>query len=165
MVQENIQRPMRKTSRQIRERSLRLIKLTEAQAALGWGIILIMLALIGAIYLGQTSKIAASGRKVQDMQVELNALREENAVLERDIAQVQTLEYLRQESERLGFVSAQPYDVEYLVIPEYPPATAVTAPTALQEPLPKPAENMQEALLLAIEAAFIDLAIGEANEQ
>lgn len=165
MVQENIQRPMRKTSRQIRERSLRLIKLTEAQAALGWGIILIMLALIGAIYLGQTSKIAASGRKVQDMQVELNALREENAVLERDIAQVQTLEYLRQESERLGFVSAQPYDVEYLVIPEYPPATAVTAPTALQEPLPEPAENMQEALLLAIEAAFIDLAIGEANEQ
>ncbi|MCA9950833.1 MAG: hypothetical protein KDE48_14380 [Anaerolineales bacterium] len=156
---------MRKTSRQIRERSLRLIKLTEAQAALGWGIILIMLALIGAIYLGQTSKIAASGRKVQDMQVELNALREENAVLERDIAQVQTLEYLRQESERLGFVSAQPYDVEYLVIPEYPPATAVTAPTALQEPLPEPAENMQEALLLAIEAAFIDLAIGEANEQ
>ena len=165
MVQENIQRPMRKTSRQIRERSLRLIKLTEAQAALGWGIILIMLALIGAIYLGQTSKIAASGRKVQDMQVELNALREENAVLERDIAQVQTLEYLRQESERLGFVSTQPYDVEYLVIPEYPPATAVTAPTALQEPLPEPAENMQEALLLAIEAAFIDLAIGEANEQ
>ena len=165
MVQENIQRPMRKTSRQIRERSLRLIKLTEAQAALGWGIILIMLALIGAIYLGQTSKIAASGRKVQDMQVELNALREENAVLERDIAQVQTLEYLRQESERLGFVSAQPYDVEYLVIPEYPPATAVTAPTALQEPLPEPAENMQEALLLAIDAAFIDLAIGEANEQ
>ena len=165
MVQENIQRPMRKTSRQIRERSLRLIKLTEAQAALGWGIILIMLALIGAIYLGQTSKIAASGRKVQDMQVELNALREENAVLERDIAQVQTLEYLRQESERLGFVSAQPYDVEYLVIPEYPPATAVTAHTTLQEPLPEPAENMQEALLLAIEAAFIDLAIGEANEQ
>lgn len=165
MVQENTQRPMRKSSRQIRERSLRLVKLTEAQAALGWGIILIMLALIGAIYLGQTSKIAASGRKVQDMQLELDALREENAVLERDIAQVQTLEYLRQESERLGFVSAQPYDVEYLVIPEYPSATAVSAPTPPQKPLPEPAENMQEALLLSLKAAFIDLAIGEANEQ
>lgn len=156
---------MRKSSQQTRERSLRLVKLTEAQAALGWGIILIMLALIGAIYLGQTSKIAASGRKVQEMQIELNALREENAVLERDIAQVQTLDYLRQESERLGFVGAQPYDVEYLVIPEYPPATAVTAPAATVEPLPEPAENMQEALLLALEATFIDLAIGEANEQ
>ncbi len=156
---------MRKSSRQTRERSLRLVKLTEAQAALGWGIILIMLALIGAIYLGQTSKIAASGRKVQDMQSELNALREENAVLERDIAQVQTLDYLRQESERLGFVSAQPFDVEYLVIPEYPSATAVSAPSTPPEPLPEPAENMQEALLLALEAAFIDLAIGEANEQ
>lgn len=165
MVQENSQRPMRKSTQQIRERSLRLIKLTEAQAALGWGIILIMLALIGAIYLGQTSEIAASGRKVQDMQLELNLLREENAVLERDIARVQTLEYLQQESERLGFVAAQPYDVEYLVIPEYPPATAVMAPDPAPEPLPEPAENMQAALMLAFEAAFIDLAIGEANEQ
>ncbi len=39
--------------------------LTEAQAALGWGIILILIALLGAIYLSQTSRIAIVGRLVQ----------------------------------------------------------------------------------------------------
>ena len=53
------------TTRQKREQLKRLGWLTEAQAVLGWGVILILVALVGAIYLNQASRIASVGRRVQ----------------------------------------------------------------------------------------------------
>ena len=50
--------------RQARELARRLGLLTEAQAAAGWGVIVVMGALLGAIYLNQASKIATIGRRV-----------------------------------------------------------------------------------------------------
>jgi hypothetical protein len=94
--------------------------LTEAQAAAGWGVIVVLGALLGAIYLNQASKIATIGRRVQMEQNELDEVKRANAELERQIAEAQSLERLDAEARRLGFVPSTPADIDYVVIPQYP---------------------------------------------
>jgi cell division protein FtsL len=134
--------------------------LTEAQAALSWGAILVLAALVGAIYLFQASRIATVGRQVQELQWELDEVNRVNADFERDIAEAQSLDRLQQEVLRLGFVRAQPGDVEYLVIPDFPAGVKVTPKVELQS-TPEPIDNASEALWLAIESSISDLFRGE----
>jgi cell division protein FtsL len=134
--------------------------LTEAQAALSWGIILALGALLGTIYLYQASRIAGVGRHVQELQNELDNVKRVNAELEREIAEGQSLERLQSEAERLGFVRARPEDIEYLVIPDYPTAVSqITAPPA-PEP-PPPMETIWEALVRAFQSSVNNLVRGE----
>lgn len=134
--------------------------LTEAQAALSWAIILALGALLGTIYLYQASRIAGVGRHVQDLQNELDDVKRVNAELERQIAEGQSLERLQAEAERLGFVRAQPEDIEYLVIPDYPTAINQGPPQEVPQP-PPPIETIWEALVITFQHSINDLAIGE----
>jgi hypothetical protein len=162
MVQESVA-SNRKSARKSRERSRRLGWLTEAQAALGWGIILVLAALLGVIYLTQASRIATVGRRVQFLQEELDILRRANAGLERQIAESQSLDYLQQEARRLGFVDANPDAIEYVIVPDYPLATP---DQVLPQTTPQPpaAETMQEALWLTLTGSVTNLIRGEARE-
>lgn len=169
MVQEQLQQVMSNSPRRTRELARQLGKLTEAQAALGWGMILVLAALLGAIYLNQTSKIAATGRHAQELRFQLSELRTQNAELERQIAAGQTLERLQQEAQTLGFSQATAAQVEYLVIPNYPaagdPQGEPLQPVPAPEALPRPPETMHEALWLALKASFNDFIRGEYSEQ
>jgi cell division protein FtsL len=156
----------------MREQAKRLNWLTEAQAVLGWGLILILAALLGAIYLGQTSRIAGVGRRVQVLQNELESLKRENAALEREVAEAQSLERLRQEAVRLGFVQSQPADIEYVIVPNYPADRQQAANEAMATPTPvaapaqhPPPETMGDALWLSLKTSIGDLMQGEASEQ
>ena len=152
--------------RQARELAQRLGLLTQAQAAAGWAVILILAALLGVIYLNQASKIAAIGRHVQRVQAELDEVKRENAELERSIAEAQALDRLKSESQRLGFVPAAPGDIEYIVIPNYPTEPAVErVEMTASLVLPEPPASIWEAMALAIRDLGIDLTRGEANEQ
>lgn len=156
--------------RQARELARRLGLLTEAQAAAGWGVILVLAALLGAIYLNQASKIAAIGRRVQMEQDDLDNVKLTNADLERRIAEAQSLERLDDEARRLGFVPSTPADIDYVVIPNYPiePAPDRSGGDMLDEsdvtPAPPP-ETFWEAVALAIQDMGIDLTRGETREQ
>ncbi|CUS02736.2 protein of unknown function [Candidatus Promineifilum breve] len=152
--------------RQAREMARRLGLLTQAQAAAGWGVIIILGALLGAIYLNQTSKIATIGRRVQREQATLDEVKRQNAELERLVAEAQVLERLDEEARRLGFVPSTPADIDYVVIPNYPtePLPEREEPTSVEEP-PAPPETMWEAVSLAIRDMGIDLTRGEANDQ
>lgn len=143
----------------------RLGLLTQAQAAAGWGVVIILAALLGAIYLNQASSIAAIGRRVQREQAKLDELKLENADLERQIAESQTLERLHAEALRLGFVLASPAEIDYVVIPNYPMEDAPgPEASSAPEPLPAPPETIWEAFTLAIRDLGIGLTRGEANE-
>lgn len=155
-------------ARQTREQLKRLNALTEAQAALGWGVILVLAALLGTIYVSQASRIASVGRRVQILQNELIELKRENNDLERDIAAAQSLDRLQAEAIRLGFVEADPNDIEYIIVPEYPvdleendPLEILPTATAV----PPPAETAREALWLYLNERFTDFIKGEAREQ
>lgn len=164
MVQEQLQRSMSRSSRHTRELARRLGKLTEVQAAAGWGLILLVFALLGVIYLNQSSKIAAVGRHVQTLQYELSIIERANAELEREIAQAQSISRIEKEAERMGFVSAQPGDIEYMVVPIYPPIIAPDEPESKIIMEAPTVETMREGLWLVIESGIRDLMEGESLE-
>ncbi|MCP4356707.1 MAG: hypothetical protein GY796_01655 [Chloroflexi bacterium] len=154
-------------ARQTRDQLRRLRTLTEAQAVLGWGVILILAALVGTIYVNQASQIARVGRRVQVMQNQLGEMKRENAALERQIADSQKLERLQAEAARLGFIPADSDDIDYIIIPDYPAVAEGIAPLdppATAVPRPKPPETMTEALWLSLQSQVGDFVQGEANE-
>ena len=165
MVHERQQTTVNKSARQTRELIRRIGKLTEAQAAMSWGIILLILTLVGAIYLSQTVKVAAVGRHVQQLEFELTDVQGVNTQIKRDIAEAQSLDRLHDEMEDLDFVPASPIDIEYLVIPDYPEiaATQVHMPVQ-QEKQTKPVESVREALQLVLQDRLDDLMRGESGE-
>ena len=165
MVQEQLQRSMSRSSRHTRELARKFGKLTEAQAVIGWGLILLVIALLGVIYLNQSSRIAAVGRRVQLLQIELNAIQRENANLERDIARAQDISRIEKEADRMGFVKAQPYDTDYLVVPAYPPIPDVSEPDAQVPVESSTVESINEALWLVVESGISGLMQGESREQ
>ncbi|MGD8586701.1 MAG: hypothetical protein PVH65_00295 [Chloroflexota bacterium] len=143
-----------------KERKRSILWLTEAQVALSWGVLLTLAALVGAIYLHQTSRIAESGRRVQILQNQLDKIKQENIELERDIAEAQSLERLQEGAINLGFTRASPGDVEYVVIPNYPEAPSVEA-TPESTVQSEPADSLAEAIWLAIQDSVGDLIHGE----
>jgi hypothetical protein len=137
-----------------------LAVLSEAQLFFGWLVVLVALALLGTIYLQQSSRIAILGRQVQAMQRELRDIKRANALLERDIAEAQKLERLEPEAVRLGFRRARPDDIEYMTISEYPTGNDITLlPTPT--PMPPPLESVAEVLWYAVRSNINDLQRGE----
>jgi hypothetical protein len=165
MVEEQLQRSMSRSSRHTRELARKFGKLTEAQAVIGWGLILLVIALLGVIYLNQSSRIAAVGRRVQILQIELNTIQRENANLERDIASAQDISRINKEADQMGFIKAQPQDTDYLVVPKYPPLAEVSELDAQAPVEPLTVESMKEAFWLVFESEISDLMQGESLEQ
>lgn len=149
--------------REKRQRAKRLGILTDAQVAMGWFVILALVALLGAIYLNQASRIASTGRRIQSLQEELDELKRENGELERDIAEAQSLERLQQEAVRLGFVRADPDDMEYVVVSQYP-AEATPQPVVATPPPPNQVTSFGEAAWLALQGSVGDMVRGQAAE-
>jgi len=151
--------------RQTRELARRLGLLTQAQAAAGWAIIIILIALLGAIYLNQTSAIARIGRQVQRDLDELDEVRWANAELEHQIGQTQAMDRLDAEARRLGFVPARPADIDFMIITNYPMGDAAEPGEPTPVPaLPDPPETFWQALTWALRDLGIGLTRGEANE-
>jgi cell division protein FtsL len=154
-------------SKQSRDQARRLNWLTEAQAAVGWAVIIFLAALLGAIYVRQASQIASVGRRVQIMQIDLEAIKRENDAIEQRIAEAQSLDRLQQEAIRLGFVQADPNDIEYIVVTEYPAENSAVeslVPTSTPEAIPPPPQTMGEAIWLRFSQNISGLVQGEARE-
>jgi cell division protein FtsL len=166
MIRDHIPQPAAKSARKTRELSRRIGKLSEAQAAMSWGVILLIVMVLGAIYLNQSSKTAAVGRSAQRLDYKLGEIERVNADIERDIAEAQGLQRLDQEATRLGFVPAQSSDIEYEVIGNYPAALLASPAAAPQEPQrAKPPETMQEALRIVLQDRLDDFMRGESGER
>ncbi len=162
-------------SRETRDQARQLSWLTEAQAAVGWAIVLVLAALLGTIYLRQASQIAAVGRRIQALQFELENIKRESTEIEQQIAKAQSLERLQAEAIRLGFAQADPDDIEYIIVPDYPVATAAedgetpalssaevtVSPPPAPETLP---QSMNEAIMLQFRNSIDNLIRGEAGE-
>jgi hypothetical protein len=157
---------MTTTMKRKRDTNKRLTWLTEAQAAVGWGIILVLVAILGTVYLSQASKTAVAGRRVQIRQNELDTLKRENASIEKEIAEAQSLTDLQTKAQAMGFTQAQPENIEYLLIPDYPAETAVVPIIASASATPEaaPPATMEEAIILALQASVSSLIEGSAGE-
>ncbi len=138
-----------------REKRKSKIRLTEAQVVLGWGVVLSLIALLGAIYLFQTSRIASTGRMVQELQIELNDIKRTNSELERDIAEAQSLKRLQSDADKFGFIKARPEDVDYLIVTDYPQENEMS----LEEESSQQPEPLDE-----FRSAFIKFVIGKVDD-
>jgi hypothetical protein len=155
----------KRSRREKRQEAHRRTVLSDAQVALGWFVIIILAALVGSIYVNQASKIASSGRRVQMLQDELDTLKRTNAMVERGIAETQSLARLEEKVMQLGFTRADPESIEYLVVAGYPTESEPGVEAARQpEPAPTPVGTIGEALWLLFERGSNNMVKGESGE-
>jgi hypothetical protein len=125
-------------------------------------VLLALAAVLGAIYLHQTSEIARVGRTVQSLQYQLDEVKRANSSLELDIARAQSLPRLKHQAEQMKFVPAVSDDIEYIVVHNYPSSRESAESIG---PLPEPIviDTAAEAILHTLAARFGDLTKGEAE--
>jgi hypothetical protein len=148
---------------QWRRRSRQANWFNQARLALGWGMFLVILSLVGAVYLSQASRIALIGRNTQILEESLDDLRQQNARVEQAIAEAQSLEAVYERAEELGlqFVRPDPATLDYIAI-ELPPTTP-TVPQPSLVFIDDAPQTMGEALRLAIGNSVNRLIEGESR--
>jgi hypothetical protein len=153
-----------RSRREKRQEARRQSVLSDAQVAIGWFVIMVLAALVGSIYVIQASRIAADGRRVQNLQFELEELKRQNAVIERGIAETQSLDRLEQEAIQLGFLRADPENIEYLLVEGYPAEAEPAESGAELLPEVAPVETIGEALGLLLQRRGNSMVKGESGE-
>ncbi|GMQ79030.1 MAG: hypothetical protein BMS9Abin02_1582 [Anaerolineae bacterium] len=143
-----------------REKRKSKMRLSEAQVVLGWLVVLALIALLGAIYLFQTSRIASTGRMVQELQFELDEIKRTNSELEREIAEAQSLKRLQSDAQKYGFIKARPEDVDYLIVTEYPQENEISAEEESSRQ-PEPLDDFRSAFIKFVIGKVDDLVRGE----
>jgi hypothetical protein len=90
---------------------------------------LVLIASITGVYLSISAQAAASGRKIQSLESEINNINNEIAVLTAELATIKSIEAMQSRAQALGFVPINPHEAVYLEIPGYDPlADLVMAP-------------------------------------
>jgi hypothetical protein len=102
--------------------------LFRAQSALGWAVVVALMALLGVVYLTLGSDSIVSGYHIQQMTWELTTLQRENAQLEAQIATYEAVGNLQNKAREIGFVAAGPEQIEYLRVDNYPPVPGEGVP-------------------------------------
>ncbi len=77
-------------------------------------------ALFGFVYLGQNGQATMTGRRVQDLQEQLDRLKRENAQLEVEIAQLTLPAKIVERGKALGFRPATTTQTVFVIVKNYP---------------------------------------------
>lgn len=93
----------------------------DSKAALGFLLILATFSLVGWLYLTQASAVTTTTYRIDELRLELDRLRNENAALTLEIAQLEALAHVEKRAQNLGF--APTTNVRYLVVDNYPIST------------------------------------------
>lgn len=83
--------------------------------------LVVLVAFIGTIYLAQSSRTAAAGRRVQELETQRELLEQQNAQLRAEIAALRSVSRLREEAEEMGYREAAPDEVVYMELAAVPP--------------------------------------------
>lgn len=82
---------------------------------------LVLIASITGIYLSISAQAAASGRKIQSLEREINTINNEIAELTSNLAVAKSVENMKNRAEALGYIPLNPHNAVYLEIPGYDP--------------------------------------------
>ncbi len=109
---------------------------TQTQAVAAWSVTLLIIAVIGGLYLAVASRAGTAGRDLQRYEAEKAELIQANDELRAKLAELHSITRLANRARELGFAPAQPDQVEYVAVKDYPvtvqaaPAPAPAATTA-----------------------------------
>ena len=104
----------------------------QTQAITTLAVLAVIMVALGGMYLTEASKAATAGRDVQSLQIQKSQLTLEVDRLEAQIAQAKSLPRLEARARELGYVPAQPQQMEFLVVKGYPGASTVAAAPAAE---------------------------------
>lgn len=90
---------------------------------------LVLIASITGVYLSVSAQAAASGRKIQSLEMQITNINNEIAELTSDLAAARSVDRMKIRAQDLGYKSLDPHQAVYLEIPGYDPqADLVLAP-------------------------------------
>jgi cell division protein FtsL len=98
-------------------------------------LIVIVLALIAALYLDLSARTALAGREIQELQLEITTRQRTNADLETELANLTASSVMQQRALALGYRPVKPGELDYVFVPGYvapePPILLAAADTVL----------------------------------
>jgi hypothetical protein len=112
----------------------------DSKAALGFLLLLATFSLVGWLYLTQASAVTTTSYRIDQLRLELDQVRNENAALTLEIAQLSALDRVETRARELGFQPTT--NVRYLAVTNYPVSVelAKTIPGTLHGQLSKSGE-------------------------
>jgi len=90
----------------------------DSKAALGLLLLLAMFSLVGWLYLTQASAVTATSYRIDELRLELDQIKNQNAALTLEIAQLEALDRVEARARELGFGPTT--DVRYVPVANYP---------------------------------------------
>ena len=107
---------------------------TQTQAVAVVSISLLIIAILGGFYLTVASRAATAGRDLQQLEIEKTALVQANGELLAELAALRSVTRLAARAQALGYVAAQPEQIDYLKVAEYPYTAQTSAPPRAAAP-------------------------------
>lgn len=90
----------------------------DSKAALGFLLILATFSLVGWLYLSQASAVTTTSYRIDELRIELDQLKNQNAALMLTIAELEALSRVEARAQELGFRPAT--DLQYMTVLNYP---------------------------------------------
>ncbi len=110
-------------------------------AALSVG--LVILLVLGSLYLAVAARAANAGRDLQKFEAGRAELAQANNELRAQLADLRSMDRMAARALELGFLPANPEQVEYVAVPNFPPP-AQAAPVVVEAaPAPQPASLVE----------------------
>ena len=88
-------------------------------------LLVVVFAMVAALYLNITSRTAIAGREIQDLTDSIAASQQVSSDLQTQLAGLTSDESMEKRARAMGFRPVQPTELEYLVVPGYVTRAAV----------------------------------------
>jgi len=102
---------------------------TQTQAVAAWSMILLAMAVIGGLYLTVASRAGTAGRDLQRLEARKAELIQSNDELRAKLAELRSVTRLANRARELGFLPAEPGQIEYLAVNNYPTQVVEASPS------------------------------------
>jgi cell division protein FtsL len=82
-------------------------------------LVIIVLALVAALYLDLSARTTLAGRDIQELQAQITAIQRSNADLETELADLTSSAIMQQRALELGYRPVKPGELDYVFVPGY----------------------------------------------
>jgi len=82
-------------------------------------LVVIVLALVAALYLDVTARAAVAGREIQEVRFDITAIQRSNADLETELAKLTSTAVMEKRALDLGYRPVKPGELDYVAVPGF----------------------------------------------
>lgn len=98
-------------------------------------LVVVVFAMVAALYLNVTSRTAIAGREIQDLTDSIALSQQVSSDLQTQLANLTSAKVMEDRAREMGFRPVQPAELEYLVVPGYVVKDAVNLSSSVQTQL------------------------------